>query len=160
MFVLAEISGGREAEAVAALQGLTAAPALWLTSAPVPKALPTPPSPEAVSEELAQAIAEAIRPTAKQTMRLEALRAALKGYDSFMDQQGSADPAMRNALVALSKALRPFSIWDSPLDLLATRERRLVKDGPYKGQYESTVYRPTPLGQRVRKILEEKGVKL
>ena len=106
-------------------------------------------------ESLAQEIANAIRPTAKQPMRPEALRVALKGWDTFWDQKGEADPALRNALGALSKAMRPIFPYDaSPIDRLATRTKKFDDK---TGHYLGTVYRPTALGNRVREILEAEG---
>lgn len=87
-------------------------------------------------------------------MRDEVLRALGSGYDSNIDQGGEADVQMRNGFAALSKALRPFTGLASPIELIATRTRRLCADGPYKGRYESTVYALNPLGKRVFEILK------
>jgi hypothetical protein len=107
------------------------------------------------TSKLAREIAEAIRPHGKQTMRGEALKAALGEYNSFDDQKGESDAGMRVALAALSKALRPFAHgYASPMDLIAVRERQYFDDGKYKG----TVYRCTPLGEGVRKELNEMNV--
>lgn len=121
-------------------------------------ALPVSPAKEAGFEKLAQEIAKTIRPRASQTVRLEVLRLVLFGGDTFYDQKGEADPALRNATGALSKALRKFSIWDSPLDLLCERRRETVPSGPYKGRYQGTRYIPTRLGKRVREILQEQKI--
>lgn len=123
-----------------------------------PLPLPASPKEAAEFEQRAQEIAKAIRPRVSQTVRLEALRLVLLGGDTFYDQQGEADPALRNATGALSKALRKFSIWDSPLDLLCERRRETVPSGPYKGRYQGTRYIPTRLGKRVREILQEQKI--
>ncbi len=102
-------------------------------------------------ESTAQKIAKLIRPTARQPMRGEALKVALVGWDTFMDQKGEADPSLRNALGAVSKAMRPIFPYDSsPIDRLATRRKRFDDHGGYLG----TVYTPTKLGIRVKEILE------
>jgi hypothetical protein len=118
------------------------------------KPLPQPPSAEDVAlEALAKKVADAIRPTAKQPMRIEAIRAALGGWDTFHDQEGEVDPALRNALGALSKAMKQvFPNDSSPIERIATRKR--FSD---KGGYLGTRYHATPLGVRVRKILEADG---
>ncbi len=105
--------------------------------------------------DLARKIAEAIRPSGKQTMREEALRAALGGYNSFYAQQGGPDTGMRVALSALSKALRPFvQFYASPMDLIAVRVRQYSDEGMYQG----TTYSCTPLGKLVRKELQNMKV--
>jgi hypothetical protein len=122
-------------------------------------AQPLPPSPKKLLEfeELAQRVAKAIKPRANQPMRAETLKLVLGGGDTFWNQKGEADPALRNATGALSKALRPFSMWDSPLDLICSRVREVVAKGPFKGKYQGTRYVPTKLGKRVREILELSG---
>lgn len=122
-------------------------------------AQPIPPSPKKALEfeELAQRIAKAIAPRANQPMRAETLRLVLTGGDTFWDQKGESDPALRNATGALSKALRRFSMWDSPLDLICTRVREVIPNGPFKGKYQGTRYVPTSLGKRVHEILKESG---
>jgi len=100
---------------------------------------------------LARQIAEAIQPRGKQTMRRDALRAALGNYDSCIDQEGEIDNGMRVALAALSKALRPFAQHlESPMDLIAFREREYFDGGRYRG----TTYTCTPLGEKVRNELK------
>jgi len=102
--------------------------------------------------DLAREIAEAIRPKGKQTMRKDALRAALFGYNSFINQGGESDDRMRVALSSLSKALRPFAPHhESPMDLVANRERQHFQEGTYKG----TIYQCTPLGVLVRDELKK-----
>ena len=123
----------------------------------VSQPLPESPKKAVEFEELAQAIAKAVRPRANQSMRAETLRLVLRGGDTFFDQKGEPDPALRNATGALSKALRKFSMWDSPLDLICERIREVFPKGPAKGQYQGTRYVPTRLGKRVREILEESG---
>lgn len=108
-------------------------------------------------DALAHKIADAIRPTGNQAMRSEALRATLIGHDTFHDQAATPDPALRNAVVALSRALRPFSIFDSPLDLICSRHKDYFADGPCKGRYRGIRYVPTELGQRVRTVLKSSG---
>ncbi|RYG99645.1 MAG: hypothetical protein EON58_03235 [Alphaproteobacteria bacterium] len=149
MFVFAELKAGSESAAIAALsQHLAGAPQLFdKASAPAgPKADPS----------LASDIAEAIKPRANQPMRREVLQKLMTGHDTFWSQQGEADANLRNGTAALSRALRPFSKWDSPLDLLFVRERKVIKDGVYKGKYEGTSYTLTALGKAVRDILRAK----
>lgn len=119
--------------------------------------LPTSPKKALEFEELAQRIAKAIMPRANQPMRAETLKLVLTGGNTFWEQKGESDPALRNATGALSKALRRFSTWDSPLDLICTRVREVVPNGAYKGKYQGTRYVPTKLGKRVRQILEQSG---
>lgn len=57
-------------------------------------------------EELARKVALAIRPKATKPMRREALQKLARGHDTFCDQGGEADPALRNAIGAISKDLR------------------------------------------------------
>jgi hypothetical protein len=107
-----------------------------------------------VDEVLAQEIASTIAPTPKQTMRREVLESVLWHWDSLLDTKGEGDPAMRVALGALSKALRPFAPYmASPIELICVREREFLPTG----EYRATVYRPTDLGVCVRDILIEKG---
>ncbi|WOF43182.1 hypothetical protein KNJ79_19000 [Sphingopyxis indica] len=121
--------------------------------------VPKLPSAEKEFEDRAYAIAKAIKPRPSQPMRREALRMALCNGDTWFDQKGEPDPAMRNATGALSKALRPFAPWEeSPLEILCRRQREVVAKGPYKGKYQGTRYLPTSLGKRVREILNEWGV--
>lgn len=116
--------------------------------------LPTPSAKNINLNHLAREIAEKIKPSGKQTMRLEALDAALNGYDSFEDQQGEKNDSMRVALGALSKALRPFSNSSSPIELIADRTKRYSQEGTYLG----TKYTPTDLGKRIHQILVDEGV--
>jgi hypothetical protein len=121
--------------------------------------LPNLPSTRKEFEARALAIAEAIKPRANQRMRLEALEIVLNGRDTWFDQSGEPDLALRNATGALSKALRRFAPWtDSPLEILCERRRMMVPDGPQKGRYQGTRYIPTRLGHRVREILRERGI--
>lgn len=107
-----------------------------------------------VDENLAQAIAERISPSTKQTMRREVLQSVLWHWDSFLDTQGEGDPSMRVALGSLSKSLKQLAPYmSSPIEMICTRERRFFPDGKYQG----TVYNPTKLGERVREILIEQG---
>jgi hypothetical protein len=121
--------------------------------------LPDLPSERAKFEERALAIAKWIRPRPNQAMRLETLEFVLNGGDTWLDQHGEADPALRNATGALSKALRRFAPFEeSPLEILCERRRQTIGSGPYKGRYQGTRYVPTRLGKRVREILQEWGV--
>lgn len=109
---------------------------------------------DAEFEALAEQIAGAIRPTAKQPMRKEALYMALFGGETLHDQHGESDPSLRNALGALSKALRPIFKFDaSPIDNIAQRKKYFGNEGHYLG----TKYQPTKLGVRVRDILRAQG---
>lgn len=124
-----------------------------------PQPLPRLPSADREFEARAVAIAEAITPRPNQAMRLETLKLILNGGDTWFDQQGEPDPALRNATGALSKALRRFAPYEeSPLDILCERRREMVPAGPYKGRYQGTRYVPTRLGKRVREILRERGI--
>src|SRR5689334_12647791 len=92
-----------------------------------PKAVPRLPSTDREFEAHAHAIAEAIKPRPNQPMRLETLELILNGGDTWFDQQGEPDPALRNATGALSKALRRFAPWDpSPLEILCERRREVT----------------------------------
>jgi hypothetical protein len=125
------------------------------TAQPAPKL----PSDQKDFEDRAQAIAKAIKPRPNQPMRLEALRIVLGGGDTWFDQKGEPDPAMRNATGALSKALRSFAPFEeSPLEILCRRQREVVAKGLHKGKYQGTRYITTKLGDRVREILCEWGV--
>jgi hypothetical protein len=120
-------------------------------------ACPSPPPALHPAEKttLALVISDAIRPSGKQTMRLEALRMALNGWDTFSNQKGEGDPALRNAMGALSKALRPFFPNDkSPIKRISSRTKRFDEDGNYLG----TRYSPTSLGIQIRDILKNDGV--
>lgn len=117
-----------------------------------------PPSPSEASnsalKQLAKEVATLIAPKPSQAMRHDALRMALIGGDTFYDQEGEPDPAFRNALGALSKAMRPlFKLDSSPIDRIAVRKKHFDKDGIYLG----TRYHPTELGRAVREILSEQG---
>lgn len=105
-------------------------------------------------DALAGKVADAIRPNARQSMRQEALRAALGGWDTFWDQKGTPDPALRNAFGAISKAMRAVFPHDaSPIDRIVVRRKRFENDGTYLG----TSYVQTQLGLRVRDILKAEG---
>lgn len=122
------------------------------------RALPDSPERAKEFEARAQAIAKAIKPREGQKMRRETLLLVLSGGDTWFDQGGDPDPALRNATGALSKALRQFEPYTpSPLDILAERQRETFEDGLYKGRYRGTRYRPTRLGQRVLEILRSWG---
>jgi hypothetical protein len=109
-------------------------------------------------EELAAAVAAAIEPKARQPMRTRALKLVLLGKNTFPKDGPTGDASMRNALSALSKALKPLFPEDrSALDRIAVRKRKfssLVKFGTF---YSGLDYEPTPLGLRVRDLLREKG---
>lgn len=124
-----------------------------------PQKLPELPSAKREFEARAQAIAKRIKPRPNQAMRQETLEFLLSGGNTWLDQQGEPDPALRNATGALSKALRPFAPFEeSPLEILCERRRETVPSGPYKGRYQGTRYVPTRLGKRVREILQESGI--
>jgi hypothetical protein len=124
-----------------------------------PEPVPSLPSDQEAFETRAWAIAKAIKPRPNQPMRSETLERVLCGGDTWFDQQGEFDPALRNATGALSKALRPFAPWtDSPLEILCERRRETIASGAEKGRYQGTRYVPTRLGQRVREILQEWGI--
>jgi hypothetical protein len=124
-----------------------------------PIEMPNLPSDQKEFDARALAIAQAIKPRPNQEMRLETLELVLGGGDTWFDQKGERDPALRNATGALSKALRRFAPYsDSPLEILCERRREIVPTGPYKGRYQGTRYVPTRLGRRVREILQEWGI--
>ena len=56
--------------------------------------------------KLAQKVVDAVRPKPSQPLRREALQKLLSGHDTFSNQTGQADPALRNAMGAISKALK------------------------------------------------------
>lgn len=149
-----ECENDRVLEILEAVKSLSRHPKIF---SPLP--FPKLPSAAREFEARAQAIAKTIRPRPNQPMRLETLEFVLNGRDTWFDQSGDPDPALRNATGALSKALRPFAPWsESPLEILCERRRQTIPDGPYKGRYQGTRYIPTKLGDRVREILEESGV--
>ena len=154
MIIQFEVAEMHVSAAVGALLPFAASTPLLLASQSLPEEII-----EAQEfEERAQKIAEAVRPNGNQPMRKEALEAVLLGHDTFWDQQGTPDPALRNAVGAFSKALKPFSIFTSPLDLICTRVKHYDTTGPFKGKYLGTRYVRTALGTRVRDILKQKGV--
>ncbi len=109
-----------------------------------------------VDEELAQAIAEKIAPTPKQTVRKELLQKILWYWDSLTDTQGEAaiSASLRVGLASISKAIKPLAPYmSSPIDLICHRDREFFPNGSYR----ATIYTPTSLGVRVREILLEQG---
>ncbi|PII39423.1 hypothetical protein T190_05555 [Sinorhizobium meliloti CCBAU 01290] len=86
-------------------------------------------------------------------MRREALQKLLKGHDTFMDQGGVSDPALRNAMGAISKALRSVFGHDQAIRRLAVPRKTFMADKSYQG----TIYDVTPLGRRVRELLITDG---
>lgn len=154
IMIQVECEAERVPEVLEALKSRARNPKIFL-----PQRLPELPSAKREFEARAQAIAKRIRPRPNQVMRQETLEFVLGGGNTWLDQQGEPDPALRNATGALSKALRPFAPWEeSPLAILCERRRETVPAGPYKGRYQGTRYVPTPLGKRVREILREWGV--
>lgn len=112
--------------------------------------------PDATQLALAKQVADLLRPTANQLMRLQALRAIFGGYDTFVDEKGEANPSMRNAIGAASKSLRPLFKYDaSPLERLV-RRRKHYEAGTTN--YLGTRYEMTALGLLVRRILMDEGV--
>jgi hypothetical protein len=110
-------------------------------------------------EKKAFAITSRIRPRAHQPTRLMALQHIFADGDSWIDADADANPALRNATGAVSKALRRFAPYaESPLDIICTRHREVFRTGAQKGQYKGTRYSLTRLGQRVRAILMAEGV--
>jgi hypothetical protein len=83
------------------------------------------------------------------------LRKLLGGHDTFSDQRGEPDPALRNAMGAISKALKSVFFHDQAVHRLAVPKKTHFPDGSYRG----TVYVPTPLGELVRELLKaEKAI--
>lgn len=116
--------------------------------------LPLPePSTDDKLEELAKKVVLAVRPKPTQPMRREALQKLLKGHDTFMDQGGVSDPALRNAMGAISKALRSVFGHDQAIRRLAVPRKTFMADKSYQG----TIYDVTPLGRRVRELLITDG---
>jgi hypothetical protein len=105
--------------------------------------------------QFAQIVAKAIRPQPNQPMRKEALQKLLGGHDTFTDQKGEPDPALRNAMGAISKALKSVFSHDKAIQRLAIPKKTYFDDGHYMG----TIYLLTPLGAKVRDILKaEKSI--
>jgi hypothetical protein len=105
--------------------------------------------------ELAKTVVAAVRPKPTQPLRKEALRKLLSGHDTFSDQQGEPDPALRNAMGAISKALKSVFFHDQAVHRLAVPKKTHFPDGKYRG----TVYVVTPLGAIVRDLLKaEKAI--
>lgn len=154
MIIQVECDEGKVVEILEAIKSLGKNPKIFST-APLPKL----PSAQKEFEARAQSIAKAIKPRPNQTMRLETLEFVLNGGDTWRDQKGESDPALRNATGALSKALRRFAPYsESPLEILCDRRRETIAKGPFKGRYQGTRYVPTMLGKRVREILQEWGI--
>ena len=104
--------------------------------------------------KIAQKIVEAVRPQPKQYLRKEALQKVLRGHDTFMDQRGESDPVLRNAVGAISKALKVvFPNEKGAVRRLAVPKKTFFADGSYRG----TEYVVTPLGDRVRDLLKAEG---
>lgn len=117
---------------------------------------PKPEGPDPGQLALAKQIADLLRPTGNQSMRLAALGAIFGGYDTFFDEHGEANPSMRNAIGAASKSLRPlFKYEDSPLERLVRRRKHYE---PGTTNYLGTRYELTALGLLVRKVLMDEGV--
>lgn len=104
-------------------------------------------------EELAKKAADAVRPKPTQPIRKEILSKMLNGHDTFVNQGGDPDPALRNGVGAISKALKSVFPHDQAVRRLAIPKKTFFEDGTYKG----TVYLLTPLGKRVREILTDEG---
>ncbi|MBC2666052.1 hypothetical protein H7F51_11040 [Novosphingobium flavum] len=149
------IDPARVPEALAAITPFACSAPILMQVQPLPEEAQD----EQEFEELAVQVADAIQPTGNQPMRRTALQACLGGHDTFLDQMGDPDPSLRNAMGALSKALRPFSVLASPLDLICTRIKEYFAEGqPGAGGYRGTRYVPTKLGRRVYAILKARGV--
>lgn len=119
------------------------------------KAVPTPENKDdSALHQLAIKVVQMVRPKPNQSMRPKALNALLGGHDTFWNQHGEADPALRNAIGAVSKALKMMFDHDHPVQRLAVPKKNYFPDGTYKG----TTYLITPLGKYVRQILESEGV--
>jgi hypothetical protein len=105
------------------------------------------------ADELANKVVAAVRPKSNQTMRKEALRKLLSGHDTWLDQQGEPDPALRNAMGAISKSLKSVFPAGDGMRRLAKPQKTWFDDGRYRG----TSYAITPLGERVRNLLKAEG---
>lgn len=149
--LIAEISDQSLKGALEALAPFVAPENLKLFS---PIALPDDQSDDELNQ-LAQKVVEAVRPKPTQPLRKEALQKLLNGHDTFTSQGGEADPALRNAMGAISKALRSVFAHDHAVRRLAIPKKTHFPDGTYRG----TVYSLTPLGARVRDLLKaEKAI--
>lgn len=104
--------------------------------------------------QLVLEVVAAIRPKGNQTMRVEVLRAIFGGHDTFLDQGGKPDPALRNGVGALSKALKAVFNHGQPLRRLVVPKKNYFPGGAYKG----TTYQLTALGEQVRDRLKVEGV--
>jgi hypothetical protein len=105
--------------------------------------------------ELAKAVVAAVRPKPTQPLRKEALQKLLSGHDTFSDQGGQPDPTLRNAMGAISKALKSVFVHSHAVRRLAVPKKKHFADGTYRG----TVYDLTPLGELVRDLLKaEKAI--
>jgi len=121
----------------------------------VPPAPPAPPP--GPDSKLVAAIADAVRPGPSHAMRRKALEAALGGYDSYWAGHGEADPAMRNALGWVSKALKAVFPNDaSPISRLAQRRKHYAAKA-MGGGYLGVRYETTALGVAVRDRLTAEG---
>ncbi|ASJ62239.1 hypothetical protein KEM44_06345 (plasmid) [Sinorhizobium meliloti] len=113
---------------------------------------PIPPMDDGL-DELAKKVVDAIRPKSTQPMRRDALRTLARGHDTFFHQRGEPDAALRNAMGAISKALRSVFGHDQAIRRLAIPRKTFWDDGSYQG----TVYEVTPLGERVFELLKAEG---
>jgi hypothetical protein len=119
------------------------------------KAVPTPDDEDnSALQQLALKVVNLVRPKPNQSMRVKALRALLGGHDTWWNQGGEPDPALRNAIGAISKALKGVFDHDHPVKRLAVPRKNYFPGGEYKG----TTYLVTPLGERVRYLLVAEGV--
>lgn len=117
-----------------------------------PAAIPKPPTDDGL-DELAKKVVTAVRPKPTQPMRREALQKLARGHDTFFDQGGEPDAALRNAMGAISKALRSVFGHDQAIRRLAIPRKTFMADKSYQG----TVYDVTPLGARVFALLKAEG---
>lgn len=104
-------------------------------------------------EELAKKVVDAVRPKPTQPIRKEILSKMLNGHDTFLNQRGEADPALRNGVGAISKALKSVFLHDQAVRRIAVPKKTFFDNGIYKG----TIYALTPLGKRVRELLVAEG---
>ncbi len=152
--VLFEISDDKLVDALDALRPLSPGKLRVMEDRPVPPS----PARELELEQLAAKIAKAIAPRPDQHARRDALRLVLGGGDTFNAGEGEADPALRNATGALSRALRRFDPFaESPIELLCERRREIFTKGEHKGTYKGMRYIPTRLGGIVHRILKQQG---
>lgn len=150
MIIIAEIEDTALDQVLAALLPLTPASKIKVLAEVSP---PAPPESDDRLETLARRVVELVRPVPDSDLQRETLRKVLSRHDTFFDQHGEADPALRNAVGHLSRKLKKLFQYEKPVSAIAVPRKTFFPNGDYMG----TTYDVTPLGERVRAILLKEG---